>query len=175
MTEIRTADLLAELGITRGRLSQLSQEGLKVAKVRHGYWNHELVREWMAKRQELTLATTAQTSAAIENMGTLTEQFLVAKIRLENLKAVGQEARNDRLLAKSVNRDTVLEELAMMAGRFIGVLNEWVREAGDAHGERARLRAANDLRSRLANDLDTFARVSAAGEDVAPTRIRYTQ
>ena len=52
MTEIKSGDLCAEVGVSRQRLSQWCHEGLReAAQTRRGWWDKDAALAWIAERR----------------------------------------------------------------------------------------------------------------------------
>jgi len=173
--EIRTKQLLRELNISSGRLTQLAQEGLSIAKVRYGWWDREKALEWARERQLISDAVTGgRVVRDTQESSELARELMLSRIRLVGLQGDGQSARNDVLTAQTVLRSDVIETWSTAMMRIMTTLDIYVRSGETAHEIARRKQMANDLRRSIADELESMSGSLEAGVDLSPTRVRLS-
>lgn len=168
MTEIKTADLAAELNVSAQRLSQWGAEGLNAAaKIRRGFYDRDKALAWIDVRRQ----------ANVRDPEDLPEQssphdIVAARVRLYTLQADGAGLRNELLRGELVTRSLLEAVLSELGVRLLQPIDEWVRGAGSAKQIARNKECADDLRNSLVRTVEDIRSTLDAGEDLGPTRVR---
>ena len=179
-TPIRTADLAAEVNVSRQLIARWSREGLaQAAKISHGKWDREKALAWIADRRE--------DSPRLDGQGPTSAELMQARIRLYAAQGEGAEIRNGLAMATLVYRDRATSAFTEAASEQIASGDAWARDhtTPAAKPLLEHLSAAlvialkaelwNELRRLQSESVERVARALASGEDVAPTRIRVSR
>lgn len=177
---ISTADLAAEVGVSRQMIGKWMREGLsEAAKVSRGKWRRESALSWIADRRE--------DSVRFDGEGSASSDITEARIDLYRAQTKGANIRNDLALATMVYRDRSVDAFSRAASEQIASGDAWARDhRTPACAPIAKLASAaaiiaikaelwNELRGIQSESVKRVAGALAAGEDVAPSRIRLSR
>ena len=176
---LSTADLAAEVGVSRQMIARWSREGLQeAAKIKHGKWDRERALSWIADRRE--------DSPYLDGQGNGPSELVAARIRLYQVQAVGADIRNKAAESLLIYRERATGTFASMTAECIAAGDAWARDhttpACAVLLEHVSAAAALAIKAEIWNELrqrqaDAVRRVEvdlAAGEDVGPTRVRIS-
>ena len=157
---IGTGALAAEFGVDRRTISNWRAQGMP--QVARGKWDLGLCKSWVAEfRDDQLIEATASA-----------EELRAAKLRVYTAQAERHEVLNARLFAELVHVEVVQAVHAQCIAEQISAGDNWVAQARNAEEKEQRRALWFNLRDRIAESSETLSRALAAGEDVAPTRLR---
>ena len=160
MSVVTTAELAEAAGVTRQRIGQYRDKEGMPGFLGRNKWDGDVALTWIAERREDT---------------EIPADVTALRARLYGLQGDAQEIRNDILRGNVILVDSARQVYSKAIADQVQVGDIWVTQARNAHEQELRRELWHELRQRLHESVESVGATLERGEDVAPTRLRYSK